>query len=217
MKSLKERENELFEEWLRKQPLKDFAFDGVVNENSFNNFLPRLVFVLKDTNGGTGHWSLSDLIARGNYAGETGTWYPIAKWLARLMGEDVPANDVSEKARLFQRIAVVNLKKTPGKSRSSKSAVKDFVRNDINRSFLIRQFELYMDKPTVFACCGKGVMESFEYCIKMSGIKTGLDADGFVSLGDNCLAFGFRHPNCSSNAHADLFTQQYEKAKNKLK
>lgn len=214
--NIKEREDELFKEWLQEQPMKDFAFDGVVNEKDFNDYVPRLVIVLKDTNGGTGHWSLSELIARGNHPGEIGTWYPIAKWLARLGSEDVPLNDVKEKARLFRRIAVVNLKKTPGEGRSAQTEVKKFVHNEVNCSFLSRQFRLYMDRPTIFACCGRGVVENFEYCMGKLGVNTRIGTDGVSSLGGCCSYFRFRHPNCSSNKDVALFAERYEKARNML-
>ena len=38
----------MFKEWLQEQPMKDFAFDGVVNEKGFNDYVPRLVIALKE-------------------------------------------------------------------------------------------------------------------------------------------------------------------------
>ena len=72
--SIKKEEDLLFEELKKFSP--EIVYDGVVNEKSFLSARYRIVYILKEVNGGK-NWDLRDFVYDG---GRTQTWDNIARW-----------------------------------------------------------------------------------------------------------------------------------------
>ena len=66
-------QKELFE-WKKKCP--GFVSDGIVNEQSYMKSPIKLLFLLKEVNGGS-DWDLCEYVANG---GRKQTWSNIARW-----------------------------------------------------------------------------------------------------------------------------------------
>ena len=147
-------EDALFTQWRLSRP--DFVADGVIDEASFLASQPRVVFLLKEVNdtSGIGRWDLRDYV-RGSARGRT--WDNIARWthILRNRGLDTPWRRVlaiqhSERADLLHSIAVVNLKKSPGKYVAVEPAIYQAAVTD--RDLLRTQVAIY--DPDVIVWCG---------------------------------------------------------------
>ena len=72
--SIKEREEFLFQKLREKDP--DIVADGVICEQEFLNARYKIVYILKEVNGGKS-WDLRDFVYEG---GRPQTWDNIARW-----------------------------------------------------------------------------------------------------------------------------------------
>ena len=216
MVMLHDAENSLFDRWqkdLRQRHAGEachFVTDGVVNDDDscgFDSITPRLFFVLKDTNGGT-CFDLRQTIAKGNYSGERGTWWPIANMMAAIDGVKGELVNTPEcKAKYFQRIGIMNLKKEPGGGKTNAAALKKFVREYYR--YLFEQISIYAKNPTIFAC--GGTFDLFRYVLKMNEVRFE-ERDGMVCFCNECVAFGMWHPayyRVSLERRINAFVEKY--------
>lgn len=154
-KELKEKENNLFEKWKRKRPT--LILDGIVDyENYFNNDL-KVLYILKEVNGGES-WDLREFLKNG---GRGQTWNNITRWQfgietattnSRNCFEEIGYLDNEKRKKYLAKIAVVNLKKVSGSASSQMSEIFNYANKD--KDFLTKQIELY--SPNVIICCGTG-------------------------------------------------------------
>ncbi len=103
--------------------MEDFIKDGIINNSQWNSQQVKILFVLKEVNGNIGPDLTKWLIENRGLFGRT---YPkVIKWAKTILEQtcekDVAINDVIDK------IAVINLKKIPGTSRTNKIQLKAFV------------------------------------------------------------------------------------------
>ena len=217
---LHDAENSLFDRWEKDLCLRHagdtchFVTDGVVNDDDegrgFDSVRPRLFFVLKDTNGGT-CFDLRRTIADGNYQGERGTWWPIANMMAGIDGVKGELKNTPEcKAKYFQRIGIMNLKKEPGGGKTNAAALKKFVRD--NYRFLFEQISIYAKNPTIFAC--GGTFDLFRFVLQMNEVRFE-ERDGMVCFCNECVAFGMWHPayyRVSLERRVNAFVEKYRRA-----
>jgi hypothetical protein len=152
--TISEAEEALFARWRLSRP--DLVADGVVDGAKYLSSQPRVVFLLKEVNdtSGTGRWDLRDYV-RGSAKGRT--WDNVARWTyaIRSRGADTPWSRAqaiagSERADLLRSIAVVNLKKSPGRYVAVAPAVYQAAVQD--RELLREQLALY--QPAVTIWCG---------------------------------------------------------------
>lgn len=113
--SIKEREELLFQKLREKDP--DIVADGVICEQLFLNARYKIVYILKEVNGGKS-WDLRDFVYEG---GRPQTWDNIARWTEGILSweKEFPWSEMemdNEQRRLgeLKKIAAVNLKKTSG-------------------------------------------------------------------------------------------------------
>ena len=72
--SIEEKEERLFQKLREKDP--DIVADGVICEQGFLNARYKIVYILKEVNGGKS-WDLRDFVYEG---GRAQTWDNIARW-----------------------------------------------------------------------------------------------------------------------------------------
>lgn len=221
MGQLHDMEDCLFKRWMKALGEKsvesvNFVADGVVNEDDatcgFDSSHPRLIFVLKEPNGGYSY-DMRDLIRKGNHSGERGTWWPIANMLADPSVDGVRSeleNTPECKAKYFQRIGIMNLKKKPGGGKTNPVELRRFVKENAN--YLYEQISLYTKKPTIFAC--GGTFDLFKKILRQN--KTCFnETRGMICLGDGCVAFGMWHPayfGKSLDCRVKSFAKKYNEA-----
>lgn len=175
MATLREMENELFEEW-EKQYSGNFAKDGA--GCNYERSKPKLLFILKETNstdkdGKKGNY-IKDIRAdyldngmvyrtddyRKKGSPIVQTWNKIYSWAYILLNNDSSKcqapSDKEKRKDIFQLISTINIKKTPGVSKAVESEIRNFANDDSNKKFLSRQIKLY--SPDIIICCGKGLV-----------------------------------------------------------
>lgn len=221
MGKLHDMEDCLFKRWKNHLSEKsggsvNFVTDGVVNEDDvacgFDSSHPRLVFVLKDTNQGDS-FDMRELIRKGNHRGERGTWWPIANMMADPSVDGVKSelkNTPESKAKYFQRIGIMNLKKVPGGGKTDPAKLKEFVAKNAN--YLYEQISIYTKKPTIFAC--GGTFDLFKTVLHQNKIRFN-ETGGMICFGDGCVAFGMWHPaywGKSLDCRVKCFVKKYNEA-----
>ena len=82
--SIRELEEKLFDEWQEKEKLeynienkKIFVRDGLVDEESYFKAPVKILYLLKEVNGGDKDWDLREFIRGG---GQAYTWNNITRW-----------------------------------------------------------------------------------------------------------------------------------------
>ena len=222
---------ELFKEWKnRHQSLgkNQFIFDGIVNEARWNAAKPKICFLLKesyfdlddykndillpDNNDVKHHWNRYIANDDGLYTydiarhlKEHKTWFmwcKVEKWLSSLyqiLGMDIDAP--------IQEIALVNIKKSNGVSRSKDKDILDYAHMDCD---MIRR-ELDIIDPDVIICGA-----TYNYCIKeniFDDVQVIAKLEGFrnrvVAKSGKRLILDCYHPAA--------FTVSYEKIGNYFK
>lgn len=160
--SIKKQEKALFEEWKKSDPCfeKGFVSDGVVDEEAFRAAPRRIVYLLKEVNDEVDLvWVLCEFLREG---GRGYTWDNITRWTEGILDRGIDWAElkiITEERRkeTLRKIAVVNLKKTPGGSSASIKSIQAAARRDRER--IEEQLSLY--DPDYIICCGTGVGDIF--------------------------------------------------------
>jgi len=130
--------NILFEEWKKQykknnEDPKDFAKDGIINEEKFNNTSLKLLFIAKETNRGHGDFRSwwqgkeDDGKVKGQFSKRIFEWaYSI---FHNFPGLELIPNDQSNRISTLSKVAFMNLKKTPGVNKASPKEIKKTVIN----------------------------------------------------------------------------------------
>lgn len=151
--SIMDAENRLFQRW--RQGTAGFVADGVVDEVAYLKCDLKILLVLKEVNDPKGGgWDLREFLRKG---GRPHTWSNVARWLDGIgeLPASLPWNEVSQvsesqRREALQRIAAMNLKKSPGGYTTVDSELKRAA--VVDREHLRQQFALY--RPDVVICCG---------------------------------------------------------------
>jgi len=152
---IKKKENNLFEDWKLKRP--NLIPDGIVNHDNYCNNPTKVLYILKEVNGGK-NWDLRNFLSKG---GRWRTWNNVVRWQFGI--ENVNDNSIKRfneinyvnneiRKKYLNKIAVVNLKKVSGSNSSKMSEIERYSRED--RDYLKKQIKLY--EPDVIICCGTG-------------------------------------------------------------
>ncbi len=127
--------------------------DGIVDETEYLASKFRIVYILKEANGGK-DWSLKKYLHSG---GRAQTWDNISRWSEALLNIDNDQNwsywenNCEERRRIYlKKIGAVNLKKQAGNHTSVSKEISQAALK--NKVLLQKQLELY--KPNVIVCCG---------------------------------------------------------------
>jgi hypothetical protein len=145
------RENELLDKWAISYP--GFIRDGVVNPEQYFAAKIKILYLLKEVNGGA-DWDLRSFLRDG---GRKQTWNNIARWTKGILSlpneiiwEELENITDVERKELLQGISAVNIKKTSGSHTADEKMIKEAACRDAE--FLQRQIDLYM--PDIIICCG---------------------------------------------------------------
>ena len=133
--------------------------DGVIDEREYLSARYRIVYILKEVNGGAG-WDLREFVRNEhdkNKYGRPQTWDNIARWTQGILSWEAELpwseleNDNEDRRRIFlKKIAAINLKKTSGGHTSN---VDEIYRATEEYSQVIQaQLDIY--KPDIIICCG---------------------------------------------------------------
>ncbi|PIE81354.1 MAG: hypothetical protein CSA15_00910 [Candidatus Delongbacteria bacterium] len=150
--TIREQEDLLFNEYRKKHPEIDkFVIDGIISEEQYNNARYKIIYILKEVNGGE-NWDLREFVKTG---GRAATWNNIARWTAGILELPKEINwdnldKISENKRkdLLVKMGVVNLKKIPGGA----VANKDEINAKIDCELIKKQIEIY--RPDIIICGG---------------------------------------------------------------
>ena len=191
-------EDSLFDEWEHeKRKAKgriDFVRDGVVDEERFNSMRPRIVFVLKDTDGGG--FDLREFLFCGAWNEKSGyrdgshTWGPVRRVLRKLyelQGKVFP----SDKHESLRGIAAINIKKEAGCQQCPDNLLDEAVKQD--GAYIFKQLSFYDQSDTVFICCRtssqfRAVLENRIAVSKISNKEV-----AFEAFGAHCAFFESGH------------------------
>jgi hypothetical protein len=123
--------------------------DGILNPEKFQTAPERVLFVMKEANSKDGY-SLCDFLKDGpRYQ----MWHTTARWAAGCLRGFPPFKEIDSLAvrtDALTRVAVINLKKTPGGPTAKASDIGLYAEND--RDLLVEQIDSI--RPTVIIACG---------------------------------------------------------------
>lgn len=149
----RDMEDNLFSEWKIKRP--DLIPDGIIDEPSYNTCPVKVLYILKEVNGGK-DWDLRDFIYSG---GRARTWNNIARWQYAIENytkevsfSEVQSISVDFRRKMLKKIAVINLKKESGGSFSNLKQIWAYSCED--KEFIKKQIKLC--NPDIIICCGTG-------------------------------------------------------------
>lgn len=188
------RQNALFEEW--KTGRDNFVTDGVVDETAYRNAKKKVLFLLKEVNGGE-NWDLCQYVRDG---GRSYTWDNVARWVEGIerLDEEIPWSELSKNSKSNQqrreeqlkKICVVNVKKKPGKETSVWEEIE--AAGEADAEFLKKQIAIY--EPEIIVCCGTDAIYSkylAENKIKWKMTRRGI----WYAQDGRRIVIAYLHPN----------------------
>lgn len=138
----------LFAEWKSKYTFHAFIQDGIVAPEHYE--MPHILFVFRDMNCQSEHDLRADLCEDGS---GWKTWNNIGRWTKALLdGDEEYPQDMSMMKRMEQlkRVAVMNLKKEGGVSRSAGKELLEAVKAQHEMIYK----EVCLCAPDIIVCCG---------------------------------------------------------------
>lgn len=162
-------ENLLFDEWSKKR--EELSSDGIIDEQSYLESKPKLLFLLKEVNSNIG-FDLKQFVKDG---GRPQTWDNIARWIYGIRSLDKEfewkelenINTEEQRQELFKSICVMNLKKSPGGHTTDNNKLWEIASED--KEFLNRQFNIYFENPLIrpelIIACGSATSYTFNELI----------------------------------------------------
>lgn len=146
--TIQEKENALFESW--KQGYGDsFNEDGVIDPDTWETITPKIVFVLKETNGLNG--DLRRFLRDGGSPTYHRTWNNIVRWAEVVLFDEYSKKLNNDRRKdILSHICAINLKKESGGAKAKKQEVKSAAMND--KEFIKKQLALY--QPDIVIACG---------------------------------------------------------------
>ena len=186
-KDIESREKSLFANW--KKEYDNFISDGCADCVKYAAAPVRLLFVLKEVNGGE-NWDLRELL---NEGARTQSWSTVARWVRNIfdLESDYTWADLKEqsdsdnaRSKYLSQICAVNLKKSPGESVADTKRIEDAAQKD--KEFLKEQLQMY--QADIVILCGTReqyqiVMESkAHWQMTDRGIEYYIDGKGSVVI-----------------------------------
>lgn len=239
--SIREKENEQFKDYVvtdETKTEKDIVPDGVIDEVSFLNAEKKIVFVLKEINGGEYGNGVTDLrnFVFKNACGRTSTWNNVYRWVRTILeSNSICWKDVEnvdreqDREEILKKIAAMNVKKTAGKSSSKGSELKKATK--ANKEVLRKQIELY---DADYIVCGytheyfdmldylteeDKKTKGYVYFPEAVGKRKNLYSSYFIKKDKKQAIIYFYHPNAKIN-NQDLFNlllKTLKETENKMK
>ena len=218
---MKVQEKELFEEWKRKR--EKFIPDGIVDEQCYQNSHLKVLYILKEVNGGNG-WVLTKFLKEG---GRASTWNNITRWQYGITNieKEIRWGDVetiSNEIRKSQlkNIAIMNLKKEPGGAKAISKQIWSYASED--NEFLKKQIQIY--SPDIIVCCGTGeivkdleLVEKFDKWNKSNHGEPLIRYYKTVNQSKSRIIIDYYHPAYYGKSTKELFYPLYKTIKEILK
>ena len=200
--SIEEEENTLFQKWKKKR--HNLIPDGVVDSKKYLECQVKVLYVLKEVNGGE-NWDLRKFLRDG---AQWRTWNNIVRWQYGIGNINLDAkfsqvNNVDENKRkeYLKHIAVLNIKKEPGGASSKMSEIWSYSWED--RELIKNQIEIY--NPDIIMCCGTGKIVQKRYLAgkfeEWNETKNGIKYKNI----NNCLIIDYYHPQNRNKKKEKLF------------
>lgn len=173
--------------------LPETVCDGVVDEKIFLSARYRIVYILKEVNGGAVR-DLRDFLYNG---GRPQTWNNIARWTKGIFSwekefcwEELQENNEERRNEELKKIVAINLKKTSGKSIADE---KQIYRSAIlNREIMNQQLKLYNADYIILCGTTNAFMES---CYKDKKIVWQMTQRGiWYFIDGDSVVISFAHP-----------------------
>lgn len=193
MKTIKELEDILFDEWHSECRSnlseiennnnkiyienKEFIEDGLVNEDGWNEAPIKVIFILKEINNSkkdiykNHRWNLRQYLLNGELAPKDKTYRNVSRWAYGILNNvskwdnnvEKIGNDINKRKENLRKIGVINVSKQPGVERT-KFKDLECKFSEYNKLFLEKQLALYTDAKLII-CCGSGVCDLFKQSI----------------------------------------------------
>ena len=126
--SIKEKEKQLLDEWKEKGQCDNifgkkelFVKDGLIDEINYSKAPIKILYLLKEVNGGDEDWDLRKFVRDG---GRSATWDNITRWTKgifeyfkyknELDWDSLEKIDIYDRSQILKSIVAVNLKKIQG-------------------------------------------------------------------------------------------------------
>lgn len=152
--TISESEKRLFNGWPKERG--GFVPDGVVSETAYQTSSPKIALILKEPNGPNGSLREFLPLRKGDYSQ---MWDNVAMWVHGVRNfpqrfewsfYEKRIEDFREEA--LKSIVTMNLKKSPGSSRTVNTVLKAVAKEDA--PYIKRQYALY--DPDITICGGTG-------------------------------------------------------------
>ena len=148
---LESKENCLLGQWAKQVP--GFIYDGLPNAEQYVLSNIRILFILKEVNGGQA-WDLREFLRNG---ARSQTWNVVARWVEGILNlekefkwNELESDNEERRNRILEKICAINVKKTSGTDVADNKIIKAAVQE--NKENLRRQIEIY--QPDIIICCG---------------------------------------------------------------
>ena len=145
------KEKETFDKLKKIDP--SIVEDGIVNEEEYLTSKYKIVYIMKEVNGGSG-WNLKDFLYKG---GRYSTWDNVSRWTEGLLNLNqeydwayLEKNNEKRRKDYLKKIGVINLKKKPGQNTSDYKEISRAASE--NRNLIKKQVDMY--DPDIIICCG---------------------------------------------------------------
>lgn len=149
--TIKEKEEILFYKLKSQNP--DIITDGIVDENQYLSSKYKILYVMKEVNGGK-DWDLREFLYDG---GRSQTWDNVARWTQGILNldkeyswEELSKENKERRETYLKKIGSINLKKTGGGHTSVEKEISKAAWE--NKEIIKKQIELY--NPDIIICCG---------------------------------------------------------------
>lgn len=140
--------DDLLDKWKSEYCFDAFIRDGIVDSDHYKN--PHILYILRDMNCKSERDLCNDLRCNGS---GWKTWNNIGRWTKALLdGNEEYPRDMSTDKRVEQvkHIAVMNLKKEGGNSRTAGNELLESVQSQHEKIFS----EISLCNPDIIICCG---------------------------------------------------------------
>ncbi len=190
-----DQQNQLFRKLHQLNP--EIVEDGIVDEAEYMAAPCRLMFVLKEVNGGKG-WSLCEHLKNGGrQQPHDATWDNVARWTEGIFSlpESLPWSQLEKdcldrRKRMLRKICAVNVKKLSGSYESNSREIYQAAQK--NAEILRKQMEIYV--PELIICCGteKAFVDA---CYSKENVDWKMTSRGiwYFNYG-GCTTISFSHP-----------------------
>ena len=189
------QQKELFDKLKELDP--SIIIDGVPDESQYISAPYRIMYVLKEVNGGSS-WSLCDHLQSGGRDREHDpTWDNIARWTEGIFNltEEIPWSELenncwNRRERMLPKICAINVKKTSG---GYTSKDKEIYSAAVNNADILRQ-QLALYTPDIVICCG--TEEAFvDACFQDKQIDWKMTSRGVWYFREKAMTvISFAHP-----------------------